>query len=104
MGQTARERNKKKKEKALLQSESTDKELCPRCQSDEFAIDKQTNEKRYCSKCRFVWMPLSLAEIRLAKKTKALEVAEFERDCLKEQVDELIQENATLKEKLELLG
>ena len=49
--------------KAKKEKESDLKEKCPKCGSQEFAMDKGIGSKRYCQSCHNVWLPMSKEEI-----------------------------------------
>ena len=79
-----------------------DKEICPKCQHDEFAIDKGINANRHCTSCHHVRNPLSLTEIQLhqykAQYGKALDFAKN----VQSQLDSLITEIDILGEDLSM--
>lgn len=42
-----------------------DKEKCPKCYSDKFAVSANRSQTRHCDNCRGVWLPMSLVELKL---------------------------------------
>ena len=65
--------------KAKSKARPSLQEKCPKCQSTDFAIDKDIRANRHCSKCRNVWAAMSVDEIKMhqykSKYAKALDFA-----------------------------
>lgn len=71
------------------------KEKCPRCGSLEFSIESGPHQKRYCSECNNVWVPLNRTEIELQYVKEALAQLQMKYDILQK-------ENQKLKSEKEL--
>lgn len=68
---------------------SSKNERCPKCQSSEFAIAADPSQKRYCNKCRNVWLPKTAAEIELDYAEEELVKLRVENNFLRDRVRDL---------------
>lgn len=80
--------NKSKKKAAPKQSSVT-MERCPKCFSMEFSIETGPHQKRYCQKCKHVWIPMSQAELELTAMKQDYGKLKDAYDRLKAEYDKL---------------
>lgn len=61
-------------------------ETCPKCSSKDFSVAKTSDQRRYCSKCAHVWLPMSQVELKLKAAQDEIRELKAELMTLKNQL------------------
>jgi len=72
------------------------KEKCPKCGHDKYAVSKDHRSTRYCDKCKHIWPPLTVDQMKLIAAKEEITELKKQNEALAEQCAEyekILEEN-----------